>query len=67
MPTAVNAESWWLLVRGQKKGTQANVSWEIPTTSEKECEIAKTKVLNNENWEGRTAKLMVTAICLKGK
>ena len=67
LPTAVNAETWWLLVRGQTKSTVLNVSWEIPTNSEQECETAKTKALNKENWDGNNARLWVTAICLKGK
>ena len=68
LPTAVNAETWWLLVRGKRLGAEPVVVWEIPITSEKECEIAKTKVLNSENWEGyKSENIKPTAICLKGK
>ena len=67
LPTAVNAETWWLLVRGQTSQTVLNVPWEIPTNSEQECEAEKTKVLNKENWDGNNARLVITAICLKGK
>ena len=63
----VNAETWWLLVRGQTSQTVLNVPWEIPTNSEQECEAEKTKVLNKENWDGNNARLVITAICLKGK
>ena len=67
LTSPINAETWWLLVRGQTKQTVLNVPWEIPTNSEQECETAKTKVLNNENWDGNNARLLITAICLKGK
>ena len=71
LPTAVNAETWWLLVRGSAKQTIQSVAWEIPTSSKKECEREKTKVLDVDNWDGykheNRTKLLVTAICLKGK
>ena len=67
LPTAVNAETWWLLVRGESFQIVKNVSWEIPTNSEQECEAEKTKVLNRENWDGNNSRLMIAAICLKGK
>ena len=71
LPTAVNAETWWLLLRGSAKQTIQSVAWEIPTSSKKECEAEKTKVLDVDNWDGykheNRTKLLVTAICLKGK
>ena len=48
MPTAVNAETWWLMAAGrlnQAAGTTAH-RWAIPTNSEQECEFAGQKFLN---------------------
>ena len=59
------------MVRGSAKQTIQSVAWEIPTSSKKECEAEKTKVLDVDNWDGykheNRTKLLVTAICLKGK
>ena len=71
LSTAVNAETQWLLVRCSPKQTIQSVTWKIPTSSKKECEAEKTKVLDVDNWDGykheNRTKLLVTAICLKGK
>ena len=67
LPSAVNAETWWLIMRGGTNQSVINHNWEIPTNSEQECEASKVKALNKENWDGNNARLWMTAICLKGK
>ena len=63
LPTAVNAETWWLMAAGVG---HAGHNWAIPTNSEQECEFAGQKFLNgsypiviNEKARGY--------VCVKGK
>ena len=63
----VNAETWWLIMRGGINQTVLNHHWAIPTNSEQECEASKAKALNKENWDGNNSRIWTTAICLKGK
>ncbi len=45
LPTSVNAETWWLLVRGKRLGSEPVVAWEMPTTSEKNAKLQKQRFL----------------------
>ena len=69
LPTAVNAETWWLIMRGRTHQAQGVVSWTIPTSSEQECKQERDKAINLENWKsnGTFRRLLVDAVCLKGK
>ena len=69
LPTAVNAETWWLIMRGRTHQAQGDVSWTIPTSSEQECKQEREKAINLENWKsnGKFRRLLVDAVCLKGK
>ena len=69
LTSPVNAETWWLIMRGRTNQSQGDVSWTIPTSSEQECKREREKVINLENWKsnGTFRRLLVDAICLKGK
>ena len=47
LPSAVNAETWWLMAAGKFDGMaiRVPVNWSIPTNSEQECEFAGQKFL----------------------
>ena len=68
LPTAVNAETWWLLMRGINNGAGI-IAWQIPTQSQQQCNEEKSKALNRENWasNSKMRRLVLDAICLKGK
>ena len=65
----VKAETWWLIMRGRTHQSQGVVSWTIPTSSEQECKQEREKAINLENWKsnGTFRRLLVDAVCLKGK
>ncbi len=68
LPSAANAETWWLMAAGkfnQAAGSTAH-NWAIPTNSEQECEFAGQKFLNGQypNTIGTKARGYV---CVKGK
>ena len=69
LPTAVNAETWWLIMRGRKHQSQGVVSQTIPTSTEQECKHGREKPINLENWRSNVTfrRLLVDAVCLKGK
>ena len=67
LPTAVNAETWWLMAAGkfnQGAGSTAH-RWAIPTNSEQECEFAGQKFLNG-SFPAISSK-MRGYVCVKGK
>ena len=50
LPTAVNAETWWLMA-AEKYNQAAGITshtFSIPTSSEQECEFAGQKFLNGD-------------------
>ena len=63
LPTAVNAETWWLMagVRFSNVGTS---TWSIPTNSLKECEAAGQKFINKD-WKKTFDRAKY--VCVKGK
>ena len=67
--SSVKAETWWLIMRGRTHQAQGDVSWTIPTSSEQECKQEREKAINLENWKsnGTFRRLLVDAVCLKGK
>ena len=67
--SAVNAETWWLLMRGRTNQGAGVVSWSMPTASEEECNTEKDKVIDRKNWvtNATIKRLVIDAICLKGK
>ena len=65
LPTAVNAETHWLLVKGKAYKAGA-YSWQMPTDSRAECEAAKSKVISSSSWDGKYP-ILLGAICLPGK
>ena len=70
LPTSVNAETWWLVMRGKtNKSIAPTVSWTIPTESEQECNQERDRVINLENWKSNETfrRLLIDAICVKGK
>ena len=64
LPTAVNAETWYLLGRANK----AN-NWTVPMPNEEQCESEGKRFLNNKNlndWRGFGVSAL-SYICIKGK
>ena len=43
LPTAVNAETWWLMAAGRYNTTAPFSTWTVPFSSEKQCEAAGKK------------------------
>ena len=64
-PIAVNAESYKLLVRVREL---RSVSTSVLTMASKEaCEEGKKKVVDVDNWEGKSIITEVAAICIKSE
>ena len=64
-PIAVNAESYKLLVRVREL---RSVSSSVLTMASKEaCEEGKKKVVDVDNWEGKSIITEVAAICIKSE
>ena len=64
LPTAVNAETWYLLGRVAKNG-----SFKVPMPNKEQCESEGQRFLNNRNqndWRGFLAAVP-SYICIKGK
>ena len=67
LPTAANAETWWLIMKGRQEHSQDNVfSAQMPTASKVECEKARDQAIEKDNWKGHEP-WGLSAICLKGK
>ena len=64
-PIATNAETYWLILRGETTHQRQN-SWQVPTSSKQECETALERALEDENWSG-IEPYYKGGICLKGK
>ena len=69
LPTAANAETWWLVVGARfARVKPATTSWQIPTNSLDECERAGEKLLANSQLNGKVfSKDLIAYECLKGK
>ena len=65
LPTAVNAETWWLMAAGRYGNSSYN--WSIPTNSEKECEFAGQNFLNKKWRRIILTSDMIDYVCVKGK
>ena len=64
LPTAVNAETWYLLARINK----AN-HWTVPMPNKEQCESGGEKFINiknRDNWRGYLGSFP-SYICIKGK
>tara|TARA_B100000965_G_scaffold394305_1_gene406296 strand:- start:982 stop:1185 length:204 start_codon:yes stop_codon:yes gene_type:complete len=66
LPTAVNAENYWLVFGGKRSGGLA-YSWQIPTSSKQECEVELEKILDSKNWSRLDLYDEGSGICIKGK
>tara|TARA_R100000808_G_C2048839_1_gene85234 strand:+ start:293 stop:583 length:291 start_codon:yes stop_codon:yes gene_type:complete len=51
LPTAVNAETWYLMAHLSHRG-EGTTNWSIPTNSLKECEEAGQRFLDLNNHSG---------------
>ena len=60
LPTAVNAETWYLLI-GKGGGIVS-----VPMESEEQCEQAAEEVTTFKEWRG-DGKLWFVVNCIKGK
>ena len=69
LPTAVNAETWWLIVGARfARSKPATTSWQVPTNSLEECKNAGEKILANEKLNGQIFwSGLVGYECIKGK
>ena len=68
LPTAVNAETWWLIVGARYKNfkpAQTDMI-SVPTSTEQECKDAGKKLVEDEGINGRIYE-KVNFVCLKGK
>ena len=64
LPTAVNAETWYLL--GSISGGR---NWKVPMQNKEQCESEGKRFLNNKNqndWRGFGVNAP-SYICIKGK
>ena len=64
LPTAVNAETWYLL--GSISGGR---NWKVPMPNKEQCESEGKRFLNNKNqndWRGFGVNAP-SYICIKGK
>ena len=61
LPTAVNAETWYLLGKGSKGAT-----WQVPMESKEECEKQGQKFIKEWDWKGKKG-IMLGYMCIKGK
>ena len=67
-PTAINAETHWLLLKANHGQRELTWMWELPMDSLRECEDSLKKATNRENWNGmRPAPTSINGICLPGK
>ena len=60
LPTAVNAESYYLLISG------SHINQNVPMSSLEECEQNLIKVIDQKNWKPKRVHWL-GAICIKGK
>ena len=69
LPTAVNAETWWLVVGARYRNFGQPVQTDmvtIPTNTEQECKLAGEKLLQDGGINGIIYE-KVNYSCLKGK
>ena len=67
LPTAVNAETWYLMAVGRQMARESTSNqWLIPTSSKEECEVAGQEFINR-GWGGVFAEKRVEYLCVKGK
>ena len=69
LPTAVNAETWHLLVKVGEGRQGRSYAWQVPTSSQEECNEQKSIVVKSEEWtQWKGANFQdISAICIKGK
>ena len=68
LPTAVNAETWWLLVgfkQTKGRGTTSQVVT-MPMQNEQECEDAGGEIISNKGLHGEVFS-HARYVCVKGK
>ena len=65
VPTAANAETYWLIL----SGTRANVGamLKVPTSTMEECELAGKKVMQSEHHAKKYMWSSMRYVCVKGK
>ena len=61
LPTAVNAETYYLLVK-----SSAGYGTSIPIGTLAECEIEGNKVIRKNTWKGGSS-IIFSYTCIKGK
>ena len=67
LPSAVNAETWWLMAAGRYNTTAPFSTWTVPFSSEKQCEAAGKKFLDKE-WNKKVLPdRMKDYLCVEGK
>ena len=64
LPTAVNAETWYLL------GSSKERAWTVPMPNKEQCESEGKRFINPkenlDDWKGHGVSYL-TYICIKGK
>ncbi len=67
LPTAVNAETWWLMAAGRYNAAVPFSTWTVPFTSEEQCEAAGKKFVDKK-WDRKVLPdRMKDYLCVKGK
>tara|TARA_Y100000813_G_C23894191_1_gene226395 strand:+ start:108 stop:356 length:249 start_codon:yes stop_codon:yes gene_type:complete len=69
LPTAVNAETWWLLVKHGEGSKGRSYAWKVPMLSKEDCDEEKVRVVKREEWHAwkNISYQTISAICIKGK
>ena len=63
---AERSPTWYLLIVGKEWKGRTNVSWQVPMSSEQQCEAAALKVTGTEGITPYLFKWM-KHVCIKGK
>ncbi len=65
LPTAANAETYWLILSGTR--TTAGAMLKVPMSTMEECELAGKKVMQSDHHARHYMWESMRYICVKGK
>tara|TARA_A100001011_G_C14084753_1_gene746017 strand:- start:650 stop:892 length:243 start_codon:yes stop_codon:yes gene_type:complete len=67
LPSAVNAETWWMMAAGRTMGVNPFSTWTVPFSSEADCEAAG-KIFMDKKWdESVLHNKAKDYLCVRGK
>ena len=69
LPTAANAETYWLIIIANRGPGDPNVMEKVPMTSLKECEAAGSRLHGDRTIHGNSPYMFenMRVVCIKGK